>query len=573
MVSSVESKPLGQLLVGSGLLKQTQLDLALEEQRRTDRQKLLGEILIEQKWCSPEQVAEALAQGYGVPFARVTPRLADPKVIHLLPRPFIERNAVLPLFKVEGVLTVAVPEPADVFLLEEMERLSGCRVNVVAATVQDIRATLTAYLPTDRAFAVDDLVEDLDARKFALVRTPSRPCADRAATDPGVMKLARATIYSAVQEGASEIHIEPEVGKLGRTAEKEFRIRLRIDGRLVERRRPPAALHAPLVYRLKWMAELDPLQVRLPQEGAIRVLIDERALNLSLSTAPTRGGERVVLRIAQSDRAPLHLEKLGFAYDTFKQWRKLLSLPNGLLVVTGPAGSGKRATLYASLAELNADELNLCTVEQSVESDLPGINQLQIDAAAGFGFAESVSAMLGHGPDVLMIGDVRDSATARLASQAALDGRLILAAASAPDAPAAVGWLLNLGAEPFLLGATLAGVLAQRLVRKLCPACKEPYEPSAGERRQLDRHVGTVETLYKPKGCPRCRNLGYLGLIGIHELLVPDEHFRERLSQAAPLAELRDLARSARTKTLRTDGMEKVKSGITTLAEVHRTTL
>lgn len=564
MVSTLESKPLGQLLIGSGLLQQAQLDLALEEQRRTDRQKLLGEILIEQRWCSPEQVAEALAQGYGVPFARITPRLADPKVIDLLPRAFIERNVVLPLFKVEGVLTVAVPEPADVFLLEEIERLSGCRVNIVSATAQDIRATLKAYLPTDRAFAVDDLLEDLDAQKFALVRPPAKPCTDRAAADAGVMKLARATIYAAVQEGATEIHIEP--------AEKDFRIRLRIDGRLTERRRPPAALHAPLVYRLKWMAELDPLQIRLPQEGLIRVLIDGRPLNLSLSTVPTRGGETLVLRIAQSDRAPLHLEKLGFAYDTFKQWRKLLSLPNGLILVTGPSGSGKRATLYASLCEMNAAELNLCAVEESMETNLPGINQLQIDASAGFGFAESVAALLRHNPDVLMIGDVRDARTARLAAQAALDGRLILAAASAPDAPSAIGWLLNLGAEPFLLGATLAGVLAQRLARKLCPACKEPYEPTAGERRQLDRHVGSVETLYKPKGCPRCRNVGYLGRIGIHELLVPDDHFRERLTQAAPLSELRDLARAARLKTLRTDGVEKVKSGITTLAEIHRTT-
>ena len=565
MVSTVESKPLGQLLVGSGLLKPAQLDLALQEQLRTDRQKLLGEILIEQKWCSPEQVAEALAQGYGVPFARITPRLADPKVIHLLPREFIERNVVLPLFKVEGALTVAVPEPTDVFLLEEMERLSGCRVNIVAATVQDIRATLKAYLPTDRTFAVDDLLEDLDAQKFALVNAPAKACGDRAAADPGVVKLARATLYAAAYEGATEIHIEP--------AEKEFRIRLRIDGRLVERRRLPSALHAPLVYRLKWMAELDPQQMRRPQDGLIRVLIDGRPLNLSLTTAPTRGGETLVLRIAQSDRAPLHLEKLGFAYDTFKQWRKLLSLPNGLILVTGPAGSGKRTTLYASLSEMNATELNLCTVEQSVETNLPGINQLQIDAGAGFGFAESVSALLRHGPDVLMIGDVRDSATARLAAQGALDGRLILAAASAADTSSAIAWLLNLGAEPFLLGATLAGVLAQRLVRKLCTACKEPYEPTAGERRQLDRHVGSVETLYKPKGCPRCRNLGYVGRIGVHELLVPDDHFRERLSQAAPLSELRDLARAARIKTLRTDGMEKVKAGITTLAEVHRTTV
>lgn len=567
-----ETQPLGQLLINRGLLKPVQLDLALDEQRRTDRQKLLGEILVEQKWCSTEQVAEALAQGYGVPFARLTPRLADPKVIHLLPRPFVERNVVLPLFKVEDVLTVAVPEPADVFLLEEMERLSGCRVQIVAATSADIRAMLRAYLPGDHAFAVDELIDDLGPQKFAPARPPSRPCADRAAADESVVRLVRATIYAAVQDGATEVHVEPAAAGPGAAAQREFRIRLRIDGRLAERRRPPAALHAPMLYRLKWLADLDPARANVPQDGLLRLLIDGRPLNVSLSTLPTRGGETAVLRIAQPEQATLHLEKLGFAYDTFKQWRKLLSVPSGLVLVTGPAGSGKRTTLHASLRGINAAELNVCSVEESIQANLPGVNQLEVEPGQTLAFADAVGAMLRQNPDVLMLGDVRDARTARLAAQAALDGRLVFAAASAPDAPSAVAWLLNLGVEPFILGATLSGVLAQRLVRKLCNACKEPYAPAAGERRLLERHVGSVESLYKPKGCPRCRDLGYHGRIALHELLLPDDSFRERLTHAPTLADLRDLARATRLKTLRTDGMEKVKAAITTLEEVHRVT-
>ena len=567
MAPATEPKPLGQLLINRGVLRPAQLEQALDEQRRTERQKLLGEILVEQKWCSPEQVAEALAHSYGVPFVRLTPRLADPKVVHLLPRAFMERNLVLPLFKVEGVLTVAVPEPADVFLPEEMERLSGCRVQVVAATASDIRSTLTAYLPADRSVAAEARADDPGPQQFALARLPQKPCGNRAAADPAVARLVQTMICDAARQGADEIHVDaPWRGQA------EFRIRLRIDGRLAELHRPPAALHPALVYHLKWLADLDPSQTGVALEGQIRALIDGSPLVVSLATTPALAGEALVLKITQSDRAPLHLEKLGFAYDTFKQWRKLLSMPAGLVLVTGPAGSGKRTTLYASLRDMNAAELNLCTVEDSIETTLPGVTQLRADPAAGMGFAPAIAGILRHNPDVLMVSDVRDAQTARAAAQAALDGKLVLAALAAPDAASAVAWLLNLGVEPFLLGATLQGVLAQRLVRKLCGGCREPRTPTAAERRQLDRHVGSVESLFSPKGCPRCRNFGYLGRIALHELLVPDDTFRERLSQGASPSDFRDLARTARPKTLRTDGMEKVKAGITTLDELFRVT-
>ncbi|HXE53728.1 MAG TPA: ATPase, T2SS/T4P/T4SS family, partial [Tepidisphaeraceae bacterium] len=393
---TLEPKPLGQLLIKSGQLQPAQLDLALQHQRRAKTQQLLGEILIEQKMCSAAQVTEALALAYGIPFARVTPKLADPKVIGILPREFLEQNGILPLFKVEETLTVAVPEPADVFLRDQIERLSGCRVQFVAATPQDIHATLQVYLPHDQAFVIDEILDDLDAQKFSHVRSAGAPdCTDAGANSPPVVNLVRYTLYNAIHEGATEIHFEP--------AEKDFRIRYSLDGRLAEKRRPPAALHAPVAYRLKWMAELNAAESRRPQDGTMRIVIDGRPVALSISTMPGRQGEVIVLRVLDSDRTPPHLEKLGFAYEPFKQWRKLLALPQGLVLVTGPSGSGKRTTLYASLRELNVTELNVCTAEAPVQATLPGINQLQIDDTRGLDFAAATSTILRQSPDVLML--------------------------------------------------------------------------------------------------------------------------------------------------------------------------
>ena len=562
MLTAIETKPLGQLLIGRGFLQPGQLDSALQLQGAGGRRKLLGEILIEQKWCSPEQIAEALAFSCGIPFARITPKLADPKVIATLPAEFLERNRVLPLFKVEGVLTVAAAEPTDVLLVEEIARLTRCRVQIVGATAENIAQTLQTYLPRDAAFAVDEIVDEKDASAFALARIPGASCELAAARDPAILKLIQYSICAAVQQRATEIHFDP--------GEHDFRLRHRIDGRLVEKRRPPMTLQPPLIYRIKWMAELNPDQCRKPQTGVMKLLIDGRTVAMTVTTAPTRNGEKVVLRIADAERKPLPLEKLGFSYEMFKQWRKLIASPQGLVLVSGPSGGGKRTTLYSCLREFNALDQNVCAVEDPVEASLPGVNQVQIDGAIGLDFPAAVESVLAQSPDVLMISDLRDRQTSRLAAQAGMDGHLVLAGASAADAVATIAWLLNLGIEPYLLGSALTGVLAQRLVRKLCQSCKEPYQPGAGVRRQLEKHLGAIETLYRARGCDRCANLGYRGRIGVYELLVPDEHFRQRLSQGANPAELRELAAAAGLKPLRLDALEKARNGITTLDEAYR---
>jgi type IV pilus assembly protein PilB len=566
MIAAATRKPLGQLLISKGVLKPEQLDRALEEQKRSNHQKLLGEILIEMRLCTEDQITEALAQAYGVPYARVSPRVADPKVVPILPKEFLEKHQVLPLFLVEGVLTVALPEPANVFLLEEIERCSGYAVQMVAATSRDIRATLQIYLPDDKVFVIDDIIEEVRPEEFTLIETKIEDISnlEQQAGDSPVIKLVNYVIYNAVRDGASDIHIEPNDNLL--------RVRYRIDGRLAEKLRPPYQMASAVVSRIKIMAGLDISERRLPQDGGIHVLMDKRPIDLRVSTMPGKHGEKVVVRILDNERASVNLEKLGFGYETLKRWRKLIQLPNGIVLVTGPTGSGKSTTLYASLMEVSSDDVNICTVEDPVEYALGGVNQFQVNEKAGFTFASALRALLRQDPDVLMVGEVRDQETAKLAIQASLTGHLVLSTLHTNDAPGAITRLYNLGIEPYLVGATVAGVMAQRLVRKLCQNCKEAYEPVINERRALEKLAGDVTQLFRPKGCVKCKNLGYAGRIGVYELFVPEDDAIDRISNGATLQELREVAKNCGMQTLRVDGLEKVKAGITTLEEVYRVT-
>jgi len=566
MIATLQRQPLGQLLIQKDLLKPDQLERALDEQRRCNHQKLLGEVLVEMRFCTEDQITEALAQAYGVPYARVSPRIADPKVIGILPKEFLEKHQVLPLFLVEDVLTVAVPEPANVFLLEEIERLAGHAVQVVAATTRDIKSTLQAYLPHDKVFVIDDIIEEVDPSEFTLIEQQVQDIAnlEQAAGDSPIIKLVNYVIYNAVKDGASDVHVEPMDGAL--------RIRYRIDGCLAEKLRPPYQMHAAVASRIKIMAGLDISERRLPQDGGIHVMMDKRPIDLRVSTMPGKHGEKVVIRIIDNEKASVNLEKLGFGYETLKQWRKLIALPNGIILVTGPTGSGKSTTLYAVLQELHSDSLNICTVEDPVEYALAGINQFQVNEKAGFTFANALRALLRQDPDILMIGEIRDVDTARIATQAALTGHLVLSTLHTNDAASAITRLFNIGVEPYLIGATVSGILAQRLVRKLCPSCKEPYEPTANEKRAMEKFGPAPDTLFRPKGCSRCRNLGYAGRIGVYELLIPDDILSERIAAGAQLNEIRDLAAKLGLKPLRADGMEKVRQGITTLEEIYRVT-
>ena len=555
-------QPIGELLVRRGVLTADQLAAALEKQKEDGHQKLLGELLIDLGHCTGEQLLEALAAAYGVPFAKLTTKLVDPKAVTRLPREFVERNLTLPLFCVEGVLTVAVPEPSDVFLQEECEKKSGLAVQFVAATAANITAILQGYLPSDRRFVIDEIIDDGEAGEIEVVE--DRDVADIAdleqqAGDSPVVKLVNYLVFNAVRERASDVHVEP--------GDKSLRVRFRVDGRLHERLRPPHRFAAAVVSRVKIMAGMDIAERRVPQDGGIHVMMDKRPVDLRVSTMPGKFGEKVVIRVIDNDVARLNLETLGFAPDTLKRWRRLVERPNGILLVTGPTGSGKSTTLYASLGEVNRPDVNLCTVEDPIENQVPGLNQFQVNDKAGFTFAAALRSLLRQDPDVIMVGEIRDAETAKLAAQAALTGHLVFSTLHTNDAAGAAVRLYNLGLEPYLVGATLGGVLAQRLVRKLCLACRQERDPTPRERRQLGDGVGSV---FKPKGCPRCRESGFSGRIGMHELLVPDEATIRAIADRADAATIRGMAQKNGMRLLRDDGLDKVRQGVTTLAEVDR---
>jgi len=567
ILHSIDRKfQLGQLLIEQGALTDEQLAKALDYQRRSGNALLLGEVLRKLEMCSQEQIMKALAKGYGVPFARISPHMADPKVIDTLPREFLEKHTVLPLFKVREQLTLAVNEPANVFLLEEVARISNCQVLVVCAMAEDIKATLEIHLPSANVFVIDEIFDDADAGDMALVEERIDEITDLEAAASGspVIKLVNYLIQNAVREGASDIHIEPDEGVL--------RVRYRVDGILYEKLRPPYKMLPAIVSRIKIMAGLDISERRLPQDGGIHVLMKNNPIDLRVSTLAGQHGEKVVIRIIDNRSVLVNLEKLGFDYDVLKRWRRAIESPNGVVLVTGPTGSGKSTTLYSVLQELNNEQVNICTVEDPIEYNLAWVSQFQINEKVGFTFATALRSLLRQDPDIIMVGEIRDEETARIAVQSALTGHLVFSTLHTNNAPGAITRLLNIGLEPYLISASLVCVLAQRLVRKICTNCKEPYEPPPNVRHAVERSSGEVETFYRGAGCSKCRKTGFSGRIGIFELLVPDDAMRDKIIASPNIAELRAAAAESGTIKLRDDGMAKVRAGITTVEEVFRVT-
>jgi len=564
---AVENKTqLGQLLLARNIVTAEQIELALIEQREKGHRKLLGELLVEMGYCTENQIASALAKAYGVPYAQVGPKICDPKVLEKLPRDFLEEHIVLPLFEVHGVLTVAVSEPANVFLVDEIERISGCKVQIVCSTSKDINATLQTYLPAANVFVIDDIIDDDGLEDFSLIENITQDIGnlEEIAGQSPVVKLVNYLLYNAVRENASDIHIEPD--------DKRLRVRYRVDGRLYEKICLPHQMHAAIVSRVKIMAELDIAQRRLPQDGGIHVLVEGRPIDLRVSVMPGNFGEKVVIRVIDPHKVLFNLESLGFTYENLKRFRKVLQVPNGIVLVTGPTGSGKNTTLYAALSELNNEDVNICTVEDPVECNITGINQFQVNQAAGFEFSTALRSLLRQDPDIIMVGEIRDQVTANLAVQAALTGHLVLSTLHTNDAPGAVTRLLDLDIAPYLVSASLTAILAQRLVRKICPNCKSEYEPPSSIRKVVEKAGGKFEEFCRGVGCKKCRNTGFAGRIAIHELFVPNEEIMEMISDQASLKKLRVKGLDSGMVSLQSDGIEKVRAGIISIEEVLRTT-
>jgi len=561
--TTLTSRRLGSLLVEKGYITEEKLQAALARQHEGGRDKLLGEVLLEEQCCSEDEIVECLATEYGVPDAKHDARMHDPAAVDVLPREFIETNLVLPLFVIRQTLTIAVPEPSNLFLIDEIRSLTNMQVQIVAATAKDIRRLITA-LPNSKVFVIDDIIEDSEHGDVTLIEDAIEDIGDveEIAGQSPVIRLVNYLIFNAVKEGASDVHIEP--------AERCVRIRYRIDGRLYKALEVPAHLLGAVSSRIKIMAALDISERRLPQDGRVHVMLEGRKIDLRISTFPTARGEKTVIRILDTRSVSLNLKDLGFAEEILNRFEEGIRAPNGIILVTGPTGSGKSTTLYAALNSVSSMENNICTVEDPVEYHLPLINQFQVQEKIGLTFSRALRTLLRQDPDIIMVGEVRDEETARTAIQAALTGHLVLSTLHTNDAPSAITRMINMGVEPYLIGAALNMVLAQRLVRRICARCRQTYEPPRTLRKAIERLGCPGDTFYRGVGCKACRNTGYRGRIGIHELLTVTDELRDAVVARPSINNLREIAGRTGLVSLQHDGFRKVREGITTIEEIFQ---
>lgn len=559
-------KSVEKLLLERGQITEEQLVQARTVQGQTPG-KSLTQILLTMNAASEAQILSALAETLNLAFENPERAAVDPNAFNLLQADYIRQRLVLPLRFDDGVLVLAVTDPNNVFLLDEVKRKLRREVKTVVTTAADITRIVEQMTTAASDVKVDEIIKDMSDDDVQVVKeTESEDVTDLAkmGNESPIIRFVNYLISDAIKQGASDIHIEPK--------EKALKIRYRIDGVLFEAMNPPHTMHAAMISRLKIMANLDIAERRLPQDGRIRAVVHGRKVDLRMSTLPCASGEKCVLRILDNRSISVNLEDLGFGEDELTIWRNQIDQPHGILLVTGPTGSGKTTTLYASLRQMDANKLNISTVEDPIEYHLNSVNQTQVHTKIGMTFAAALRALLRQDPDVVMLGEIRDKETAEIAVQAALTGHLVLSTLHTNDAPSSITRLINIGVEPYLISAAVNAILAQRLVRKICQHCKEEYAPSEEMREFLTLQGFQAEKVLRGKGCDRCRKTGYSGRLGIYELLVMDDSLRDLATSNPDVTHLRKLCRERGLVTLRADGFKKVMKGLTTVDEILRVT-
>ncbi|OAT79872.1 type II secretion system protein GspE [Desulfotomaculum copahuensis] len=559
--STVQPKPrrlLGDLLVETGVITREQLQQALAGQRRSSER--LGRVLVRMGFVTERDITSALADQLGI--AQVGGGLVtDPQLLALLPEQLARRYKVIPLAREGRRLKVAMADPANLMALDDLRLVTGLEIDALLAGEREIESALQRYygLPElEKAFQEFQVIEE----EALQLEEPAEVAADEAP----VVRLVNNIIVQAIEEQASDIHIEP--------GPESVRVRYRVDGMLREAMQLPRRSRASLAARLKILAQLNIAEKRLPQDGRIQIKYREREIDLRVSTMPTVFGEKLVIRLLDRSRQITGIKELGFTGENLERFQRLLRGTHGMVLVTGPTGSGKTTTLYAALEQLNTPEKNLITIEDPVEYLLPGITQCQVAPRARFTFAAGLRSMLRQDPDVIMVGEIRDGETAEIAVRAATTGHLMLSTLHTNDAAGAVVRLVDMGVEPFLVASSLLGVVAQRLVRLICRHCREAYQPAPDsiERTFLGIPPEKPLTLYRGKGCGYCGRTGYRGRVAVAEVLVVDGPLRQLISTRAGADELQKLAAAQGMTTLREDGAAKVLSGLTTAREVMRVT-
>ena len=563
------AQELGEMLLSAKVVTPDKMTAALQVAKSSPG-RTLAEILVEQG--APEaDVQKAVALFVGVPFERIDLAKGldggfDGPMIQRLSPEFCKVNQCIPL-RMEGTrVVIGATQSDNVVLRDEIRSRLACPIKLVLVTAGDIKGVLEAIgEASEEVVDVTALLAEVGEGDVQVEKKSDIEVdLEKEAGGGPVIRYVNHIIASAVREGASDIHIEP--------SEKKVKVRFRIDGELYEMMTAPVAMGSAITSRLKIMANLDILERRLPQDGRIRCTVQGRKLDLRMSTLPNGYGEKTVMRILDTRSINVELENLGMDEDCYTIWKKQVDAPHGITLVTGPTGSGKTTTLYASLRQLDKNAMNICTVEDPVEYHLDGVTQTQMHEKIGMTFSAALRALLRQDPDVLMLGEIRDMETAQIAVQAALTGHLVLSTLHTNDAPSSITRLVNIGLEPFLVGAAVNGVLAQRLIRRLCVHCKKMETPSEDLQEFLAMHSFDTDEMWVAKGCDKCRNSGYSGRVGIYELLVVDDQLRDIIARNPNVSEFRRLCIERGMVTLREDGLRKVAKGLTTVQEVLRVT-
>ncbi|WP_319205186.1 ATPase, T2SS/T4P/T4SS family [uncultured Ilyobacter sp.] len=544
-MARIIKKRLGDTLVDEKIITEDELKKALEKQSTTHKK--LGETLVDMGYVSSEEIVRILGEQMGIPYVSLERLVITKEAILLLSKETAEKFCVMPLFKNDNVLHVAMEDPLDVFAIDRIEEESGMEVFQSIARRDDVvRAIEKYYSPV---FLKEDSSYLKERRNFER-------------TDTSAVEVVNLVMKKAIIENASDIHIEPEANIL--------RVRFRIDGLLHEILTPPKSLHSAIVSRIKIISKLDIAEKRIPQDGRVEINFEEKLIDMRVSILPTIFGEKVVIRLLDKSNVKVSLESLGFEKNNVEKLKKLIRRPNGIIFVTGPTGSGKTSTLYASLNEINTLDKNIITLEDPVEYQMEIINQVQVNSQVGLDFSSGLRSILRQDPDVIMIGEIRDVKTAEIAIESAMTGHLVFSTLHTNSATGAISRLIDMGVEPFLLSASLAGVLGQRLVRKLCTHCKEEILVSGTELKEFDTNPTEDYKLYKAKGCSFCRNTGYSGRTAVIELLEVESEIRTMINKGADIFQIKDAAIRKGMKTIKQEGFEKALEGITSIEEVLR---
>ena len=566
------SRRLGDLLVAEGLINQEQLRRALAEQKGTSEK--LGSLLVRLNLVNEDQLVGFLSRQYGIPSITLSQLDVDPDVLKLVPPQIAKKYEVLPVKRTGNTLTLAMADPTNVFALDDVAFMTNLQVLPVVGSQGAIRKALERSYSTQMS-AISEVISELEGEVGDVEVLDDNEASAKidifelkeSADEAPIVRLVNMVLVDAIRRGASDIHLEPY--------EKVFRVRFRVDGVLHEIMTPPKRLEPALISRVKIMANLDIAERRLPQDGRIKLRYNAHEIDFRVSTLPTIFGEKTVMRLLDQDALQLDLTKLGFDPWSLEHFQKAIHSPYGMILITGPTGSGKTTTLYSAIHTVNSPDINIMTAEDPVEYNLKGVNQVQIHDEIGRTFGAALRSFLRQDPDVILVGETRDLETAQIGVRAALTGHLVLTTLHTNDCPSTIARLLDMGIPPFLVSSSLLLILAQRLGRKVCKDCREPYEAdedSLVPYGHLPQGLGSC-TFYRGKGCATCSFTGMKGRVAIYEVMPVTQEIRDLILRNAPTAEIREVAESQGMKTLRQSGLLKVIDGTTTVEEVLRVTL